>query len=523
MRTIFHLLALGMFLATIQASPLEEADQLIAAGKADAAVELMRQESKKDEQDPYRIYNLGLTLYRAGRYEEAIHTFEAVDTTDSRKLQVMTALQLGNIQFRLAQQLRKTGQTPGAVFSMERALGYYESANEIRAGKESKANQSVVTAELETLLIDISKRSLTEAARLHGLDRFREEEPVLRRSLEALERARELNPKNPETPPLIGETTRRLVANLDQQGAQLAKDADAAKDARTVKSKRQQAVAKYEDALVLDPENAKLTAARDEQLKKMSGLLTKEAEEQASPALAKAVSRLDHGDQANLEQARAKLDEALTLDPENAKAAELNRRIFEKLEESYVKQGEDALKTAETAEAARTKLDLVKKAADQFGKALEQNPKNQAAQAGLKKAEALLPGLYADAGKAALDKAREMPPGGLSNADLKKATDLLDQAVVNLGASLALKPGVAANEQSLEEAQDLLDAANDEANKRAIAANSSGTGREAQAGHGEGDADDLGEGVLKPLSLNSAGSERPYLGDKFWNKKFRDW
>ncbi|MFA7345262.1 MAG: hypothetical protein WC003_13240 [Terrimicrobiaceae bacterium] len=517
--------------SALQASPLEDADKLIGAGKADAAVEMMRQDAKKDEKDPYRLYNLGLTLYRAGRYEEAINTFQAVDTTNSRDLQALSALQLGNIQFRLAQQLRKTGQPAGAVFSMERALGYYESVNEIQAGKESKTNQGVTTAELENLLLAIAKGSMTEAARLHGLDRLREEEPVLRRSLEALQRARELAPKNPVTPPLIAETTARLVANLDQQGGQMAKDADDTKDPRAAKGKRQQAVAKYEDALALDPKNAKVAAARDEQIRKMSALLTKEAEDQASPALAKDGSQLDPKDQADLEQAKTKLDEALALDAKNTRAAELNRKIFKKLEESYVKQGDDALKAAETAEAAQKKLELVKKAADQFGKALDQNAQNQSAQEGLKKAEALLPGLYADAGKANLDKAREMQPGpapaaapgGLSDADLKKTADLLGKSVENLDTSLALKPGVAANEQTLAEAQKMLDAANDEANRRTAAANGSGPAREDAGGRGESDAADIGEGKMKPLSLNNIGSQRPFLGDKFWNKKIRDW
>ncbi len=516
--------------AILHASPLEEADKLIADGKADAAVEMVRKEVKADEQDPFRLYNFGLTLYRAGRYEEAVSAFQSIDATNNKELQTKSALQLGNIQFRLAQQLRKTGQSVGAVLSMERALGYYESANEIKAGKESRTNQKVVTAELETLLVTIAKGSLKEAARLRGLDRLREEEPVLRRSLEALERARELDPANPETPPLIAETTARLVANLDLQGTRFVKEADDTKDSKIAKARRQQAVAKFEDALALDPKNAKLAAARDEQLKKMAADLTAEAEQQAAPSLAKPGPQLDAKDQAGLEQAKTKLDEALTLDPANAKAADLSRQIFKKLEESYVNQGNEALKAAETAETSQEKLDLVSKAADQFQKALDQNAQNQAAQEGLKKAEAQLPGLYAEAGKDDLGKAKGMQggeaaaPGTLSNQDLKKNTDLLGKAVENLDTSLSLKPGVAANEQSLAEAQKMLDAANDEANKRAATAQGNGQGAaKDQGGQGESDAADIGEGKLLPLSLNNTGSQRPYLGDKFWNKKIRDW
>jgi len=515
--------------STLHSSPLEEAEKFIQAGKSDAAVEMMRAVIKKDGEDPCAEYNLGLTLYRAGRYEEAVNVFQAIDAENNKDLQSKSALQLGNIQFRLAQQLKKTGQPVGAVLSMERALGYYESANEIKAGKESKTNEKIARARLELILLGVAESQANNAARLSALNRLTEEEPLLRNALQAYQRAGELNPGNRQISPLIAETTRRLVINLDRQGEQLGKEADDAKDGRTIKGRRQQAIAKYDDALALDPNNPRLAAARDEQLKKMSALLTDEAAEQASAALAKPELKLNAKDQSNLEQAKDKLEEALSLDAANAKAADLNQQIFKKLEESYVNQGNEALKAAEAASTAQKKLDFVKGAADQFGKALAQNPENQPAQEGLKKAEAQLPALYGAAGQADLAKALglqsgEAPsPGGLSNPDLKKTTLLLDKSVENLDTALALQPGEASYQKSLEEAQKMLDAANDEANKRALAAKGNGPAQEGEGGQGEGEAGEPGEGKMLPLSLSNAGSKRPVLGDKFWNKKIRDW
>ena len=69
----------------------------------------------------------------------------------------------------------------------------------------------------------------------------------------------------------------------------------------------------------------------------------------------------------------------------------------------------------------------------------------------------------------------------------------------------------------------MLDAANDEANKRATAGKGSGPAKEGEGGQGESEAGELGEGKMLPLSLSNAGSKRPVLGDKFWNKKIRDW
>lgn len=529
MKTILPLLVLVLLAPALRASLLEEAEKLIHAGKADAAVEIMRQAAQKDEKDPYRLYNLGLTLYRAGRYEEAIPVFRAIDTANDKTLQTRLALQLGNIQFRLAQQLKKTGQPVGAVLSMERALSYFQSADEIKSSRESKNNQKAAIAQLENILLGVANSTANNAARLDALNRLAEEEPLLRTALQAYERAHELNPDNRKTPLSIAEITRRLVANLDRQGNQLGKEADSAKESKIVKSKRQQAIAKYDDALALDPKNAPLTAARDEQLKKMSALLTDEAAQQVSTAFAKPEARLDAKDQNNLEQAKSKLEEALSLDAANAKATDLQQQIFKKLEESYINQGNDGLKAAETAEAAQKKLSFVKNAADQFGKALAQNPQNQAAQEGLKKAEAQLPALYAAAGDADLAKAQGMQPGGvlspgkLSNQELQKATAILDKATQNLDTALALKPGEAAYQSSLEQAQKMLDAINDEANKRTAANRGSGTPQEGEGGQGESEAGELGDGKMLPLSLSDAGSKHPVMGDKFWNKKIRDW
>lgn len=519
----------ALAVSVLRASPLDDVEKLIAEGKAGAAVEMMQREVKADEADPYRLYNFGLTLYRAGRYEEAINIFQTIDTTGSRELEAKTALQLGNIQFRLAQQLKKSASSPGVILSMERALGYFESANEIRAGKESRNNQKVAAAQLEEILVNVAEGTMANAQRLNGLNRIAEEEPLLRQALQALQRAGELNPGNGEIYPLVADATARLIANLDRQAGQLEMEAEAAKESKVVRTKREQAVAKYDDALALDPKNQKLTAARDEQLKKLSELLTVEAEQQSATALAKPELKLDARDQSNLEQAKAKLDEALSLHADNARAAELNRQIFQKLEESYVNQGNEGLKAADVAPAAQKKLDLVKNAADQFGKALAQNPQNQPAQEGLNKAEAQLPGLFAAAGQADLEKAKAMQsseassPGALSDADLKKGTALLDKAVQNLDTALSLQPGETSYQKSLEEAQKLLDAANDEANKRSLAKGGGQGENQDGGGKGESDPKELGEGKLLPLSLSNAGAKRPVTGDKFWNRKFRDW
>ncbi len=163
---------------------------------------------------------------------------------------------------------------------------------------------------------------------------------MLRDALQAYQRAQELDPGDEQIRPLLQQTTQRLVHNLDRQGSDLGKEADEAKDARTLTGRRQQAIAKYDDAVQLDPTNTQLAAARQEQVKKMASLLVDQAEKQAAPALQKADSEVSPKDQNNLEQAAAKLNGALGLDATNVAAADLSGQVQKKLAGSYVTQGE---------------------------------------------------------------------------------------------------------------------------------------------------------------------------------------
>jgi len=521
-------LLLLLLIAPLQAIPMEEADKLLADGKFDAAIELMRQEVAKNEKDPYLFYNFGLTLYRAERYDEAIRVFQSLDAMDNKDLQSKAALQMGNIQYRLAQKLLlpKTKNPAGAILSMERSLGYYQRANEVKASKESTANLKTATSQLGTTLLDVADGADKHAVGYSASGNLRFEETSLRDALQARQRAAELDSANTQIQPLISQTTARLVANLNLQATQLAKEADEAKDTKTAKGRRQQAIAKYDDALQFDPQNTQLAAARADQVKKMANLLTDEAQALAEAALQKPSADLDKKDQASLEQAKTKLDDALSLDSTNSRAADLKQKVFKKLDESYTAEGDKALADAATTLDNKGKLAQVKIAADQFQKALNQNPDSQSAQSGLKNAQAQLPGLYATVGKEDLAAAKGMMAGGatqpkaLSNDDLKATTSLLNNSVQKLDTAVSLQPTDTASKKSLAEAQQLLDAVNAENDKRNMAA---GAASGAAAPGPQGDNGQGSGGKMLPLSLSNFGSQKPVTESKFWDKKIKDW
>ncbi len=202
------------------------------------------------------------------------------------------------------------------------------------------------------------------------------------------------------------------------------------------------------------------------------------------------------------------------------KAAELSQQIFKKLEESYVNQGNEGLKAAETAPAAQKKLDLVKNAADQFSKALAQNPQNQPAQEGVEKAEAHLPGLRAAAGQADLEKAKTMQGGRGSFTEravgfgLEEGTALLDRADAKSRyrsvspAWRGFLPKESGRGAKAPRCGERRQPTNNPPSARWPEGSGQGENQDG-GGQGESDSGELGEGKLLPLSLSSAGSKRP--------------
>ena len=525
-----------LFALTLQASPpgtpLQEVEKLLDSGKPDMAVELMRKEADLDVKNLYLLYNYGLTLYRAGRYDESIAAFQHIESTEDKELQSKATLQLGNAQYRLAQKLlkMKPAQTAGAILSLERALGYYQNANETLPSKESEHNKKVTTVQVVEVLVKVASSAANNAQIQSAKSNLALAEHWLREALQGYQRAKELDPLSLLIPPLLDDVTKRLVKNLEQQAVELGKVADAAVADKAINDsgklgRRQRSIAKFDEALQLDPNSSGLTAEREEQVKKLSTLLTDQAEALALPILPKPAVELSADEQGILERARTKLNAALALEPANTRAADLRRVIFDKLEASYVAEGEVALNAAEAPSEVKDKLELVKTASDQFQKALNINPQNQRAKADLENAQAQLPGLYAAVGREDLDAAKALQPvrpwmpAKLSTVDLHTAIKLLSNSVDKLGAAVFLKPDDNSYRKDLEEAQDMLDACLVELDVRNAPPKDGGdpppTGLSGGAGSG---------GVMFPLGLsNYGGGAKPEMESKIWDNKIKDW
>jgi hypothetical protein len=529
----------------VEKSPIDQADQLLAAGKKAEAVELMSAAVRKNDGDLYLYYNYGLTLYRAGRFQEALPVFEAVqkNSTDS-ELQSLAVLQLGNAQYRLAQSL---GQTSGAALSMERALGYFESLAQTRSSKAAQNNRQAAKVQLIGILTKIGQDRIKQGDAFSAKQQLMEEERFLREALQAYERIHELNPDDPDVVQTIETIKKKLVENLSRQAQKTAASADELqkqfetgqapkdkKDTKEIIGRRQQSVAKYDEALQVDPTNTDVQNARQEQLAKMADQLANEAEKQAAPLLQKPT--LKGEERKTLEAVSSKLDQARTLDSSNQKAQDLSQQVSQKLEDSYTSDGQKSLASAETKKDAQGQFDAVNSAAQNFQKALQYNPQSQPAQEGLKQTQDKIPDLYAAVAKAEMDKAqaqlnpakKDAKAASPSTQDLQKAIGSLEKASQNFSAAVSLKPDNDNFKDGLQQAQGMLSQTREQLDK-AMHPNRSGDKPGAIAdptAQPSGDSDQEAEykgGQMESMNKLRPGVVAPKTTDNFWQNKVRDW
>jgi von Willebrand factor type A domain/Tetratricopeptide repeat len=510
-RAIATTLVLLLSASAMFATVLQDADKLIAEGKAKEAAELLRQQVEQNENDPYLQYNYALALYRAGDFDQAATIFETLSSaTEDSSLKVKALLQTGNSQFQLAEKLKTKGDSAGRVLALERSLSTFDTLLTVSSDRTARNNRELTAANLESLLLEIGAQRIRNGG-----------ENALRQAVQVYERAAELN-KNNE--PLAANARKMLVEELTKQARQMAKDTDEAESAgkplKDVLAKRSATVAQFQEALNLAPESKDLQDSIKEQQNKMSDLLTKAAKEQADPLLQKA--QLSHLENVKLEEVVSKLNEALSLNGDNATAKEVTKSVEDKLVNSYNAAGEENLKGLDIQNRkVESQLFNATKAAEAFNGALKHAPDNEQAKKGLEKANAALPELNSEVGKAIVAKADELTKDGeASKAEaMQAASGLLEKAIQNFGAATAMKPENPEYQKGLAEAQGKLEGLRTQLDKKLAAAGQPAN----QPGDGEGQSPAAGTmESMNGLRGNKGGGINSEQG-RFWENKVRDW
>jgi Ca-activated chloride channel family protein len=581
MASLFLLLLSLAVQATEKSLP--QVESLLASGKKEEAVAFMRAVVEKNPTDAYASYNLGLVLVRAGKPGEAVPVFEAVQgLSEDAGLRAKAAFQIGNVHLAEALRLKEDrGAGVTCVRALESAIGYYDMQQTIRATKESRHNSGLAGQELETVLLAIGK----ERTRANT-------EKTLREALQAYERATELNT---EHQPLVDQARQLLSDKLAESAETLDKRADEMEAREAAEGKngdkalekiletRQEALGKLQEGSDLAPGDKPISDALKDQQQKISQLLTRMAKRKADPILKEDRNFYSSGSFRDLEEASSRLDQALTLDPENPEAQELGQKVKDELLEGHLTNGELALKHLRKSGDAAGKLSNAQQVQKEFTAALALDPDNQLAKNGLAEVEPMLADLYAAVGEQDLEAAKTQlgaagtpPPKGPepnpssgesadpassspssdagspspasppsssqaagkskpSESALRNSAATLEKSLNNLNAAAGLKPEDAKIGESLKEAEGLMASVRDQlAQMEAAKGSGEGPGEgigEAQEGGGEegqgGDPKSGSGGSMMSMSSlrGKAGAGGAGGGDskRYWEKYVRDW
>lgn len=534
---LFGLLTQAAFSAdTLQ----DQVEKLLKEKKTDDAVALMKQRAEKNPDNLLLVYNYGITLYQAGRFEDAITAFQSVEAAPNadEAIRTQALLQLGNAQFRLG---NKLGTQPAAALSMERALAFYDQLLAQKSTSDGKHNREATVQALEGILRSIADdrlRSADEQIKKNGTQRLSK---TLKEAADALDRMVQLDPSNLDLVREATKTHERLAQALMAEAAKLSAEADkleAANDQkndRKVLGQRAQTIDIQKEAQNNSPKDQHIQDAIKEQQNKMADLLTKRAEEKVAPVLAKPTT--DGKDMDALNRARKDLQSALEAAPDHAKAKDLKAKTDQKLEAELLRQGNNALAGAERPNAdPHGQLRSAMGAADAFQKALEVNADSQPAKAGMEKLATLLPKLHAEVGAMDLADAKKLlgdkndaakdaqaKPAAASPDDLKKAVGYLETSTQNFSRAVELAPTDADAQKGLDEAQKLLSDSRDSLDKRRQSEATAEAKADSDDGKNSQQASALNAPNTQVYSTRQPKAPPSVTSGAFWNKNVRDW
>lgn len=558
MGAISRLLALALVVSAATgsaATSTDTAEDLLAAGKNDEAVQLLRKAMDQNPGDPYAVYNYALGLYRAGKMDEAIVIFKSVEglATDQR-LKGQALFQLGTISLRKGVELNqgKTRNAQAAARAFEEALTNYEAQMQVQSTREGRENLDTTKRELEITLLAI------------GGERTRANtESSLREAMQAYERAAQLNAKNQP----VAEKAREILSQELARSARLLDEAtDKAEAAqpemtdkafRSLFAQREQIASKLDEATRLAPGNQAVAAELAAQKADMAALLAKAAQAQATPILAKPGTP-NSREIRELEGANTKLDQAASLDPSSSNVAELRKQVKAKLESGYLANGDTELsslrKSLDAEQAAQKsvgnkpppppkdraegQLQNASAAADYFTKALGVAPENTDARQKLEEVTKLLPDLYAKAGRSDVGKVEaqlagklnpENPKDAASASELRTASAALEKALQNLNTAATMKPDNAQYREDVAKAEALMGNVRTELDKQQSAGGEQASGEQnkAEAGSpgekkGNGQSAMRSMNSLRPKDKAGSGNDGEETKRK-WDKFVQDW
>ncbi|GHC09855.1 tetratricopeptide repeat protein [Cerasicoccus arenae] len=481
------------------AVPENPIESLIKAGKFAEVRPIIEKRLEQAPNDEYLIYNLALTYYAAGDYDEAVVLWEKVRLAKDPELVTKAMAQIGNASFRISAAISADNRKEDATIHLRRAQRSLEAAVERNDAYDmARKNYEFVSNQLVVHLIEQgnSKIKRSESKWVKG-----EHDLVLFRSaLTDYEEALSIKPEDEDIQELVEKTRQRMTDYLTRNGEKNLTSAekyiekvpensenpltrDETNDLRRAKASAQEAIANFDDAAAISPDSEKAKQTAEDARKKASDIMQEIAERQRlqsdlheqrvadaresreeiraqlkkddiskqevndlkkkGNSLSRKMRESQEAANKNLEQALQNFEAAIDLNPDNSEAAIAKQELEKKLAQRHEQLADAHLEVADTAQK---KIEQWEKEMQNYQKKMTSE---EASEKTKKEAEARFDKLEQASAQAAQSAADRLLS---AKAELEKATRL-DPSNESAAQKLEASDGKLAD--SLEHAADM--------------------------------------------------------------------
>mgnify|MGYP000200430243 CR=1 FL=1 len=439
-----RLLLLSSYGATVE-EIVVLAEAQMTAGDPEAARSLLVAELQQKPENPYLLYNLGLTYVAENELALAEETFRKADlfVTDP-ELHARIFAQQGNIQAKLGRASYDTDPDM-ALQQWRSAHQYYQSA--LRKDKSLELAKDNGNVTREGMVALIVKGTETRLATAEAFERNTYVKiDMLRRCYQDLDEALTLSPKHEQAQNLYKQVENLLAENLNSLAENKLADAKQYLESNaeeTNEKKRKQAFGKTVDAatqsIQLFEDAASLSTEPEKFEKKIAegqALLSQAYLGMGKDKLESMEAMPEKRQSAIAEAALENFQQSLAADPGNQEAEGLIDEVEQMLAQKYEAEADALVQDLERLNKETSKASKRKHADELYDQALALNPDDEELQAKDKANALALAGLLNETGKQKMEKGEAMlpdnPEGAITNleaaaSDFNQAMSLLEE------------------------------------------------------------------------------------------------
>ncbi|WFB36162.1 hypothetical protein P3T73_00080 [Kiritimatiellota bacterium B12222] len=497
------------------------AEAQMSAGDSEGARAVLVAELELKPENPYLLYNMGLTYVAENELELAEEAFRKADlfVTDP-ELHARIFAQQGNIQAKLGR--ASFDKDPDMALQQWRsAHQYYQSALRKDKSLEMAKSNGIATRDGMVALIVTGTETRLATAKAFERNTYVKID-MLRRCYQDLDEAVTLSPKHEHAQLLHQQVEGLLAENLNALAEKELSDAQqylASNAEETNEQKRKQAFSRAVDAatqsIQLFEDAASLSTEPDKfDLKIAEGqmVLSQAFLGMGKDKLEKMETMPEKRQSAMAEMALEDFQQSLAADPNNQEAQGLIAEVEKMLAQKYEAEADALVQDLDRLNKESSKASKRKQADELYDQALALNPDDVDLQAKDKENALALAGLLSETGEQKMEKGEAMlpenPEGAVTNleaaaADFHQAMSLLeehgDAAGSEAAAAAAADASAAADGvgDKLEEAAKTGEASDGAPGEKA--------GEDAQAGS-------PGETPPGAPGSGSAGGDEPTMG-----------